>query len=50
MVPLTEIGLRSIDFSLNHAVSDRHEEKLGRSTLVVGPGSTARWTFPTTPR
>lgn len=50
MVPLAKIGLRSIDFSLNYPVSYCHEEKLGRSTLVVGPGTTARWTFPTTPQ
>lgn len=50
MVPLNGIGLRSIDFSLNHPVSYSRQEKLGRSTLVVGPGSTATWTFPTTPQ
>lgn len=44
MVPLDRIGLRSIDFSLNYPAA-RHEERLGRSTLVVGPGSSARWTF-----
>lgn len=49
MVQLNRIGLRSIDFSLNYPVS-HHQERLGRSTLVVGPGSTARWTFPTTPQ
>lgn len=50
MVPLSKIGLRSIDFSLNYPVSYCHKEKLGRSTLVVGPGDRATWTFPATPQ
>ncbi len=48
-VPIDEIGLRSVDFSLKHRVSYRHEEQLGRSTLVVGPGDRATWTFPERP-
>ncbi|WP_243859623.1 DUF5829 family protein [Amycolatopsis arida] len=44
-VPLDEVGLRRVDMSLNRPVSYRHEERIGRSTLVVGPGSRAVWAF-----
>jgi len=40
-----QAGLRRVDLSLNHPVWYRHVEHLGRSTLVVGPGSRAVWTF-----
>lgn len=43
-VPLGQVGLRQVEFSLNRPVA-RHEEQLGQSTLVVGPGSRAMWTF-----
>ncbi|KAA9156715.1 hypothetical protein FPZ12_027060 [Amycolatopsis acidicola] len=43
-VPLAEVGLRQVEMSLNHPVS-RHVEQLGTSTLVVGPGARASWTF-----
>lgn len=45
-VPVGEVGLRSLEFSLNRRVAAQHREQLGRSTLVVGPGSKAVWTFP----
>ncbi|MFI8436058.1 DUF5829 family protein [Streptomyces sp. NPDC079020] len=44
-VPREQAGLRRIEMSLNEPVKDRHEERIGRSTLVVGPGSRAVWTF-----
>jgi hypothetical protein len=31
--------------SLNRPVKDRHVEQIGNSTLTVGPGSHAVWTF-----
>ncbi|QIB48519.1 DUF5829 family protein [Streptomyces aureoverticillatus] len=40
-----EAGLRQVTFSLNRPVAHRHEERIGRSTLVVGPGAGAVWTF-----
>lgn len=45
VVPRDQIGLRQIEMSLNHSVGYRHEERLGRSTLVVGPFKKAVWTF-----
>ncbi|MFE0027413.1 DUF5829 family protein [Amycolatopsis sp. NPDC059021] len=45
-VPRAQAGLRQIDLTLNRPVADRHEERIGRSTLVVGPGPRAVWTFP----
>ncbi|MFB9904281.1 DUF5829 family protein [Allokutzneria oryzae] len=44
-VPRAQAGLRQVEMSLNRAVANRHEERIGRSTLVVGPGSRAVWTF-----
>ncbi|MEU1201533.1 DUF5829 family protein [Streptomyces sp. NPDC005813] len=44
-VPREQAGLRRIDMSLNRPLKDRHVERIGRSTLVVGPGSRAVWTF-----
>jgi hypothetical protein len=44
-VPLDQIGLRQVEFSLNR-FAPRHVEQIGQSTLVVGPGKRAVWTFP----
>jgi hypothetical protein len=44
-VPLAEVGLRQVEFALTRPVVHRHEEKMGRSTLAVGPGLRAVWTF-----
>ncbi|MFF4498548.1 DUF5829 family protein [Streptomyces sp. NPDC001546] len=38
-------GLRQVEMSLNHPAPYRHEERIGHSTLVVGPGARAVWTF-----
>ncbi|GAA3221974.1 hypothetical protein GCM10020216_033840 [Nonomuraea helvata] len=38
-------GLKQVSMSLNQSVATRHEERIGRSTLVVGPGANAEWTF-----
>ncbi|MFB4313439.1 DUF5829 family protein [Actinomadura sp. 21ATH] len=46
VVPRDEVGLRRIDMSLNRSLRTRHEERIGRSTLTVGPGPRAVWTFP----
>ncbi len=40
-----QAGYREVDMSLNHPVKDRHVEQIGNSTLTVGPGSHAEWTF-----
>ncbi|GGN09417.1 hypothetical protein GCM10011609_56430 [Lentzea pudingi] len=42
--PLGRTGLERVEFALNRVVG-RHVEKLGTSTLVVGPGKRAVWTF-----
>jgi hypothetical protein len=39
------LGLRSVDFVLNAPVRNARSEVIGHSTLVVGPGTHARWTF-----
>ncbi|MFF0185549.1 DUF5829 family protein [Streptomyces sp. NPDC005244] len=44
-VPRDEAGLRRIELSLNRPVKARHVERIGNSTLVVGPGDHAVWTF-----
>ncbi|MFD5827626.1 DUF5829 family protein [Lentzea sp. NPDC060358] len=44
VVPLGRTGLRAVEFELNRGVA-RHVEQLGTSTLVVGPGKRAVWTF-----
>ncbi|MFE9995476.1 DUF5829 family protein [Streptomyces avermitilis] len=46
-VPRDQLGLRQAELSLNRPVEYRHEERIGRSTLVVGPGARAVWTFGT---
>ncbi|MFG6198426.1 DUF5829 family protein [Nonomuraea sp. JJY05] len=40
-----QAGLKQVTMSLNRSVETRHEERIGRSTLVVGPGARAEWTF-----
>ncbi|MFD3696899.1 DUF5829 family protein [Streptomyces sp. NPDC058646] len=42
-----EAGLRQVEMSLNRPVAYRHEERIGNSTLTVGPGTRAVWTFGT---
>ncbi|MET9832691.1 DUF5829 family protein [Streptomyces sp. NPDC006385] len=44
-VPRDRVGLRQVTFALNEAVTYRHEERIGRSTLTVGPGARAVWEF-----
>lgn len=44
-VTRAEAGLRRLELSLNRPVKSRHVEEIGHSTLVVGPGSRAVWTF-----
>ena len=43
--PADQAGLRQVDLALNRPAGARHVEQLGHSTLVVGPGAHARWTF-----
>lgn len=38
-------GLKQVGMSLNRPVLNRHEERIGKSTLEVGPGARAVWTF-----
>ncbi|MFI7641720.1 DUF5829 family protein [Nonomuraea sp. NPDC049400] len=40
-----QAGLKQVAMSLNQSVATRHEERIGRSTLVVGPGARAEWNF-----
>ncbi|MCZ4121884.1 DUF5829 family protein [Streptomyces sp. H39-S7] len=42
-----QVGLRQVEMSLNRPVLFRHEERIGHSTLTVGPGTRAVWTFNT---
>ncbi|MER5733820.1 DUF5829 family protein [Streptomyces sp. NPDC002138] len=42
-------GMRQVELSLNHPVAHRHVERIGRSTLAVGPGTRAVWTFDAAP-
>lgn len=44
-VPLGKTGMEEADFVLNCAAAHPHVERIGHSTLVVGPGTHARWTF-----
>jgi hypothetical protein len=44
-VPRDQAGMQRITMSLNQPVKYRHVEQLGHSTLTVGPGSRAVWTF-----
>ncbi|WP_201780107.1 DUF5829 family protein [Lentzea aerocolonigenes] len=43
-VPLGRTGLKLVEFELNRTPAP-HVERLGASTLVVGPGKRAVWTF-----
>jgi hypothetical protein len=43
-VPREQAGMKYVELSLNRPVP-RHVEQLGNSTLVVGPGPRATWTF-----
>ncbi|GAB1510503.1 DUF5829 family protein [Actinophytocola sp. KF-1] len=45
VAPPDRIGLREVEMSLNHPTGYRHKERIGRSTLVVGPWARAVWTF-----
>lgn len=44
-VARADAGMKQVEFSLNRAVPYRRVEQLGNSTLVVGPGAHAVWTF-----
>lgn len=44
-VARADAGLRSVGFVLDRPVAGRHVERIGNSTLVVGPGARARWSF-----
>jgi hypothetical protein len=44
VTPREQAGVKQYEFSLNHP-ANRHVEQLGHSTLVVGPGLRAVWTF-----
>lgn len=41
-----QAGLRRIVFDLNAPANEAHVERIGRSTLIVGPGAHAVWVFP----
>jgi hypothetical protein len=45
VVPREQAGFQRVDMTLNRPVKDRHVERIGHSTLTVGPGSHAVWTF-----
>ncbi|WP_055526793.1 DUF5829 family protein [Streptomyces graminilatus] len=45
VVAREDAALRQVEMSLNRPVFHQHEERLGRSTLTVGPGARAVWTF-----
>jgi hypothetical protein len=44
-VPREQAGMKQVELSLNTPVPYCHVEQLGNSTLVVGPGAHAVWTF-----
>ncbi|GAA1752765.1 hypothetical protein GCM10009834_07140 [Streptomonospora arabica] len=44
-VPQDRVGLRRVRMCLNRPPGTRHRERLGTSTLLVGPGPKAVWTF-----
>ncbi|MFI0975426.1 DUF5829 family protein [Streptomyces sp. NPDC021093] len=46
-VPRERVGLRQVGMALNRPAKHRHEERLGSSTLTVGPGPRAVWNFDT---
>ena len=39
------IGLRRVDFVLNAPARKARSERIGNSTLTVGPGARAHWMF-----
>ena len=45
VVPGGELVLRRVEFVMNGAVRSQHVELIGHSTLTVGPGRRALWTF-----
>jgi hypothetical protein len=45
VVPADEVGLRRVDMALNEPTGEREVERIGRSTLTVGPHDHAVWTF-----
>ncbi|WP_413758776.1 DUF5829 family protein [Streptomyces sp. MMBL 11-3] len=45
-VPRERAGLQRVEMSLNRPLKGRHVERIGNSTLTVGPGSSATWAFP----
>ena len=44
-VPAEQAGVRHIILALNEAAEEPHTETIGNSTLHVGPGAYALWTF-----
>ncbi|MEU6136897.1 DUF5829 family protein [Nocardioides sp. NPDC047086] len=44
-VPAEEAGVRNIILALNEPAEEPHTETIGNSTLHVGPGAYALWTF-----
>jgi hypothetical protein len=44
-VPAEEAGLRNVIFALNEPAEEPRTETIGNSTLHVGPGAYALWTF-----
>lgn len=45
VVPREQAGFQRVELSLNRPVKNQHVEHIGHSTLTVGPGSRAVWTF-----
>lgn len=43
--PRDRAGLKRFTFALNKATEQRHVERIGNSTLTVGPGARAVWDF-----
>lgn len=44
-VPAEQAGVRHVVFALNEPAAEPHTETIGSSTLHVGPGAYALWTF-----
>lgn len=44
-VPAHEAGIRQVIFALNEAAEEPRTETIGNSTLYIGPGAYALWTF-----
>ncbi|RRR76679.1 DUF5829 family protein [Streptomyces sp. RP5T] len=47
VAPRERAGFQRVEMSLNRPLKERHVERIGHSTLTVGPGSRAVWTFAT---